>query len=79
MNLSKILSPISRNKLLYRALTDLYDVLTDIHGQPRLKQMLWRGGISVLVSRVYEVLKSASFNVGNPLRCKSQSITITHL
>ena len=67
-----MLSSISRNKLLYRALTDLFDVLTDIHEQPQLKQMLWRDGISALVSRVYEVLKSASFNVGNPLCCKSR-------
>ena len=54
-----------------RALTDLYDVLTDIHEQPELKQILWRDGISVLVSRVYEILRAAPFNVGNPLlSCK---------
>ena len=59
----------------FRVLTDLYDVLTDIHEQPRLKQVLWRDGISVLVSRVYEILNAASFNVGttnNPLYFKSQ-------
>ena len=67
-----MLSFVSGNKLLYSALTDLYDVLTDIHEEPQLKQLLWRDGISVLVSRVYDVLKSASFNVGNPLRCKSR-------
>ena len=47
------------------ALTDLHDVLTDIHEQPLLKQILWRDGISDLVSRVYEILNAASFNVGN--------------
>ena len=67
-----MLSFLYRDKLLYSGLTDLYDVLADIHEEPQLKQMLWRDGISVLVSRVYEVLKSASFNVGNPLCCKSR-------
>ena len=62
-----MLSFVSRNKLLYSALTDLHDVLTDIHEEPQLKQMLWRDGISVLVSQVYEILKSSSFNVGNSL------------
>ena len=57
----------------FRALTDLCDVLTDIHEQPQLKEVLWREGISVLVSRVYEVLDASSFNVGNLLCCKSQS------
>ena len=46
---------------------DLYDVLTDIHEQPPLKEILWREDISVLVSRVYEVLNASSFIVGNPL------------
>ena len=52
----------------YRALTDLYDVLTDIRRKPNLKQILWRNGISILVSRVYEILNAAfeSFNVGSP-------------
>ena len=68
-----MLSFVSRNKLLYRALTDLYDVLTDIHDQPQLKQILWKDGISVLVSRVYEVLNAASFYVGNPVNLKSIS------
>jgi hypothetical protein len=46
--------------------------LTDIHEQPQLKQILWRDGISVLVSRVYEILNAASFYVVNPLlSCKS--------
>ena len=53
----------------FRGLTDLYDVLTDIHEQPHLKEVLWRDGISILVSRVYEVLNVASFHVGNPLLC----------
>jgi hypothetical protein len=53
-----------------RTLTDLYDVLKNIGQQPHLKQMLWRDGISILVSRVYEVLDAASFNVGNRLCCK---------
>ena len=60
-----MLSSIFRNKLLYRALTDLFDVLTDIHEQPQLKEILWRDGISILVSRVYEVLIASSFNVRN--------------
>ena len=65
---------VFRNKLLYRALTDLYDVLTDIHEESQLKQMLWRDGISVLVSRVYDVLKSALFNVGNLYTVNFESI-----
>ena len=67
-----MLSFVSRNKLLYSALTDLHDVLTDIHEKPQIKEILWRSGISILVSRVYEVLNAASFNVGNPLCCESQ-------
>ena len=55
----------------FRALTDLCDVLTDIHDQPQLKEMLWRDGISVLVSQVYEVLNASSLYVGNPLCSKS--------
>jgi hypothetical protein len=62
----------------FRAMTDLYDVLTDIHEQPRLKQILWRDGISVLVSRVYEILNAASFNVGNLLCCKLESQKNNH-
>ena len=54
------------------ALTDLHDVLTDIHEQRQLKQILWRDGITILVSRVYEILIAASFYVGYPLSCKSQ-------
>ena len=49
----------------FRALTDLCDVLTDIHDQPQLKEIRWRDGISILVSRVYEVLVASSFNVRN--------------
>ena len=45
-------------------MTDLCDVLTDIHEQPQLKEILWRDDISVLVSRVYEVLNASSFIVG---------------
>ena len=63
----------------FRALTDLYDVLTDIHEQPPLKEILWRDDISVLVSRVYEVLNASSFIVGNPLCCKSQLLTCKFL
>ena len=55
----------------YRALTDLYDVLTDIRRNPNLKQILWRNGISILVSRVYDIL-NAAFNVGSLLCCKVQ-------
>jgi hypothetical protein len=48
--------------------------LTDIHQQPQLKQILWRDGISILVSRAYEILNSGtSFNVGNSLCCKVQN------
>ena len=47
----------------FRALTELYDVLTDIHEHPQLKEILWRDGISILVSRVYEIINSASFNI----------------
>ena len=57
-------------------MTYLYDVLNDIRQQPRLKQIIWRDGINILVSRVYEILNAASdresFNVGNPLCCKVQ-------
>ena len=58
----------------YRALTDLFDVLTDIRRKPNLKEILWRNGISILVSRVYEILNAAfeSFNVGSPSCCKVQ-------
>ena len=58
---------------------DLYDVLTDIHEEPQLKENLWRDGISALVSRVYEVLIASSFNVRNPLCCKSQLLTCKYL
>ena len=44
----------------------------DICQQPHLKQILWRDGISILVSRVYEIINAASFNVGNPLCCNVQ-------
>ena len=57
---------------LSRALGDLYDVLTDIHQQPQLKEILWRDGISSLVSQVYEILNASSFNVGNTLCCEYQ-------
>ena len=44
--------------------------MTDIHQQPQLKLILWRDGISILVSRAYEILNAgASFNVGNLLCC----------
>ena len=57
----------------YRALTDLYDVLTDIRRKPNLKQILWRNGISILVLRVYEILNAAfESNVGSPSCCKVQ-------
>ena len=44
----------------------------DIHQQPELKEILWRDGISSLVSQVYEILNAASFNVGNTLCCEVQ-------
>ena len=48
--------------------------MTDIRRQPHLKQILWRNGISFLVSQVYEILNAASesFNVGNSFCCKVQ-------
>ena len=47
--------------------------MADIHQQPQLKQILWRDGISILVSRAYEILiAGASFNVGNLLCCEVQ-------
>ena len=68
-----MLSFLSFLEIIYfRALKDLNDVLTDIHEHPHLKQILWRDSISIPVSRVYEILNAASFNVGNPLCCKSQ-------
>ena len=44
----------------------------DIHLQPQLKEILWRDGISSLVSQVYEILNASSFNVGNTLCCEFQ-------
>ena len=50
--------------------------MTDIHQQPELKQILWRDGISRLVSQAYKILNAASesfkFNVGNTLCCGVQ-------
>ena len=66
-----MLSSISQNNY-FRALTDLYDVLTDILEQLQLKQILWRDGITILVSRVYEILNASSFYVGYRLSCESQ-------
>ena len=44
----------------------------DIHQQPQLKEILWRDGISRLVSQVYKILNASSFNVGNTLCCEFQ-------
>ena len=48
--------------------------MTDICRQPYIKQILWRNGISILVSQVYEILIAASesFDVGNPSYCEVQ-------
>ena len=48
--------------------------MKDIHQQPELKQILWRDGISRLVSQAYTILNAASFkfNVGNTLCCGVQ-------
>ena len=48
--------------------------MTDIHQQPQLKQILWRDGISSLVSQAYEILNAASFNVSITLCCGFKSI-----
>jgi hypothetical protein len=47
---------------------DLSDVLADILKSPQLKQILWRDGISSLISGVYKIINGPSSDVGSSLR-----------